>query len=145
VLSYYDVLSVDPSAELDTIRRAWRLKVRLLHPDRHRDSPGDVQAEAARETLRVNKAWDTLRDPTKRHEYDDYLLGFRDVEVGRDRADRDRADRADGSDPAPDDVDSPRREWRSAHNYLSIASFVIVIMAAGFVVAGAVLLARLTQ
>ncbi|MDQ1481378.1 MAG: curved DNA-binding protein [Actinomycetota bacterium] len=140
MLSYYDVLSVDPNAELDTIRRAWRLKVRLLHPDRHRDSPGDVQAEAARETLRVNKAWDTLRDPTKRHEYDESLVALREVEVGRDRADR-----ADVSEPAPDDVDNPRREWRSAHNYLSIASFLIVIVAAGFVVAGAVLLARLTQ
>jgi hypothetical protein len=139
VLSYYDVLSVDPSAELDAIRRAWRLKVRLLHPDRHRDSPGDVQAEAARETLRVNKAWDTLRDPAKRHEYDEYLLGLRDVEVGRDKADR-----ADGSAPA-DDADRTRAEWLSAHNYLSIASFLIVIVAAGFVVAGAVLLARLTQ
>jgi hypothetical protein len=140
VLSHYDVLSVDPTAELETIRRAWRLKVRLLHPDRHRDSPGDVQAEAARETLRVNKAWDTLRDPAKRQDYDEYLLGLRDIEIGRDKAGR-----ADGSEPAADDADGARLAWLSAHNYLSVASFLIVIVATAFVVAGAVLLARLTQ
>jgi curved DNA-binding protein CbpA len=140
VLSHYDVLSVDPTAEVEAIRRAWRLKVRLLHPDRHRDSPGDVQAEAARETLRVNNAWDTLRDPAKRDEYDEHLLGLRAVEIGRDPADR-----ANGSEPAVDAADGTRREWLSAHNYLSIASFLIVIVATGFVVAGAVLLARLTQ
>ena len=140
MLSHYDVLGVDQTAELETIRRAWRLKVRLLHPDRHRDSPGDVQAEAARETLRVNKAWDTLRDSTKRHDYDEYLLGLRAVESGRDRTDR-----ADGSDPASDDADNAPVEWLSGSTYLSIASFLIVIVATGFVVAGAVLLARLTQ
>jgi curved DNA-binding protein CbpA len=140
VLSHYDVLGVDQTAELETIRRAWRLKVRLLHPDRHRDSPGDVQAEAARETLRVNKAWNTLRDAAKRHDYDEYLLGLRAVATGRDRADP-----ADGSEAASDDADSAPVEWLSGSTYLSIASFLIVIVAAGFVVAGAVLLARLTQ
>ena len=70
VQTYYDVLGVDPDADLEAIRQAWRVKVRLLHPDRHHGSPDDVQAEAATETLRVNRAWATLRDPERRREYD---------------------------------------------------------------------------
>jgi hypothetical protein len=70
VLNHYDVLGVEPTADLDTIRRAWRIKVRLLHPDKHQGSPHDVQAEAASETLRATVAWETLRDPEKRSAYD---------------------------------------------------------------------------
>jgi curved DNA-binding protein CbpA len=139
VLTHYDVLGVDPAAEMEAIRRAWRLKVRLLHPDRHRDSPDDVQAEAARETLRVNKAWDILRDPDKRRQYDLQLLRIRDREVEREQpgpASESREERPSGH---------ARPVWLSPNNYLNLASFLIVLVATGFVVAGAVLLARLTQ
>ena len=74
MLNHYDVLGVEQNADLDAIRRAWRVKVRLLHPDKHQGSPHDVQAEAASETLRVNRAWDTLRDPEKRSDYDRFLV-----------------------------------------------------------------------
>jgi DnaJ domain len=74
VLNHYDVLGVEQNADLDAIRRAWRVKVRLLHPDKHQGSPRDVQAEAESETLRVNYAWDTLRDPEKRRQYDLFLV-----------------------------------------------------------------------
>jgi curved DNA-binding protein CbpA len=139
VLTYYDVLGVDPEAELETIRRAWRLKVRLLHPDRHQDSPDDVQAEAAKETLRVNRAWDILRDPEKRHEYDLRVLRSREGEVEREK-----------HDPASESREGRPSErahhvWLSPTNYLNLVSFLIVVVATGFVVAGVVLLARLTQ
>src|SRR5512140_1841464 len=70
MLNHYDVLGVEPTADLETIRRAWRIKVRLLHPDKHQGAPSDVQAEAASETLRATVAWETLRDPDKRRAYD---------------------------------------------------------------------------
>ncbi|HTD51183.1 MAG TPA: DnaJ domain-containing protein [Acidimicrobiia bacterium] len=70
MLSYYDILGVDPTADVDAIRRAWRVKVRLLHPDKHLGASDDVLAEAARETLRVNRAWETLGDPIQRRRYD---------------------------------------------------------------------------
>ncbi len=70
MLNHYDVLGVEPTADLDTIRRAWRIKVRLLHPDKHQGSPREVQDEAASETLRATVAWETLRDPDKRRAYD---------------------------------------------------------------------------
>jgi curved DNA-binding protein CbpA len=137
VLTHYDVLSVDPTAELETIRRAFRLKVRLLHPDKHRESPHDVQAAAERETLRVNQAWDTLRDADKRHEYDVHLLQLRDVDLERE---------ADDPQDHRRDRDSDREALRlSPYYYLNVASFVIVIVASAFVVAGAMLLATMTQ
>jgi curved DNA-binding protein CbpA len=139
VLTHYDVLGVDPAAELETIRRAWRLKVRLLHPDRHQDSPDDVQAEAAKETLRVNNAWDTLRDPEKRHEYDRQVLPLRNGEVEREKPERASESREDRRS------EHARHAWLSPDNYLNLASFLIVVLATGFVVAGVVLLSRLTQ
>ncbi len=135
MLTHYDVLNVDPTAEFETIRRAWRVKVRLLHPDRHRDSPKDVQAEAVKETLRVNNAWETLGDPRKRREYDVQLMRLRDVRRAQEPAE------PGNSAPAR----RPRLEWLSPHNYLNLTSILIVLVATGFVVAGAVLLARLTQ
>jgi curved DNA-binding protein CbpA len=140
VLTHYDVLSVDPTAELETIRRAWRVKVRLLHPDKHRDSPRDVQAEAEKETLRVNVAWDTLRDPDKRHEYDRHLRHLRDAELERER----EKDGTAADEEAAEDS-RIRHLWLSSHSYLNLASFLIVVVATAFVVAGAVLLAHLTQ
>lgn len=137
MLTHYDVLNVDPTAEFETIQRAWRVKVRLLHPDRHRDSPSDVQAEAAKETLRINNAWDTLRDPQKRREYDVYLLALHGLRRARD------AD-SNAADPAADESDA-RTDWLSPQNYLTIVSIVIVAVASGLVVAGAVLLAHLAQ
>ena len=78
VLNHYDVLGVEPTADLDAIRRAWKVKIQLLHPDRHHGAPHDVLAEAARETKRVNGAWETLKDPDRRRRYDLQLARSRD-------------------------------------------------------------------
>ena len=137
MLTHYDVLGVEPTAELETIRRAWRVKVRLLHPDRHGNSPKDVQAEAEKETLRVNIAWETLSDPQKRHEYDVQLL-----RLGEGELEREQGGAAAGE---ATHAERTRLRWLSSHSYLNIASFLIVVVATGFVVAGAVLLAHLTQ
>lgn len=74
VLNYYDLLGVEPTADLETIRHAWRVRIRLLHPDIHQGAPEEVQTEAVKETLRVNRAWGTLRDPEKRRDYDLQLV-----------------------------------------------------------------------
>jgi DnaJ domain len=77
VVNHYDVLGVEPTAGPEAIKHAWRVKVLLLHPDMHRGSPDEVQAEAMKETLRVNTAWQTLGDPEERRRYDLQLLGQR--------------------------------------------------------------------
>lgn len=68
--THYDILGIQPTADLDTIKHAWHIKAMLLHPDRHEGASAEVRAEAAKETLLINAAWDTLKDPAKRGTYD---------------------------------------------------------------------------
>jgi hypothetical protein len=80
--THYDVLGVRHNADLDEIKRSWRVKVQLLHPDRHQGASADVQAQAAKETLLINEAWEVLRDTERRSAYD---MGLAKVEGARGR------------------------------------------------------------
>ncbi|MQF67631.1 J domain-containing protein [SAR202 cluster bacterium AD-802-F09_MRT_200m] len=62
--TYYELLQVSPSADLEIITGAYRALIRRHHPDRN-PSPS---AEAT--TKRLNEAWEVLSDPAKRAEYD---------------------------------------------------------------------------
>ncbi len=61
---HYEVLGVRPDATPDELRRAYRERARVLHPD----AAGD--AEAMR---RLNDAWRVLRDVRSRSLYDQAL------------------------------------------------------------------------
>lgn len=58
----YDVLGVDPSDNLDTIRAAWRQIVRDSHPDRMiaRGVPEEAVKLATNRLAAVNTAWETI-------------------------------------------------------------------------------------
>ena len=62
--SYYELLQVQPTADVEVIRAAYRSLARRYHPDQN-PSPS---AEAT--TKRLNEAWEILSDPAKRAEYD---------------------------------------------------------------------------
>src|SRR2546422_8378530 len=57
----YRVMQVDPAADPDIIKAAYRVLARKLHPDH----TGDESA-----MKRLNTAWDVLRDPGRRTAYD---------------------------------------------------------------------------
>src|SRR5687768_4547723 len=58
---YYDVLGVSPDAGAEEIKRAYRQLARRYHPD----ISGDDRA-----FLELARAYDVLRDPTRRRMYD---------------------------------------------------------------------------
>lgn len=62
--SLYDVLGVDPDADEDDLRQAYREKAREHHPDRTDDD------DARRRFTLVNKAHEVLSDPAERSAYD---------------------------------------------------------------------------
>ncbi len=62
LVDFYRVLQVDPEAEPETIRSAYRTLARLHHPDR----PGGSHARM----VVVNRAWSVLGDERRRRAYD---------------------------------------------------------------------------
>lgn len=64
---YYDILGVDKSASQDDVRKAYLKLAHKYHPDK---TGGD---KAAEEKLKeINAAYDTLKNPQKRQQYDAY-------------------------------------------------------------------------
>src|SRR5215471_13215601 len=62
-VNYYDLLQINPLAEIETIERVYRILAGRYHPDN--------QATGDAEKFRVlSDAYQILRDPVKRAEYD---------------------------------------------------------------------------
>jgi hypothetical protein len=71
--SHYDVLRVPQSATLSQIKAAHRTLALKCHPDKQRDDY--VNAD---EFFRIQRAWECLRDPDRREEYNQSLDRVRD-------------------------------------------------------------------
>ena len=64
---YYEVLGVDKSASDDDIKKAFRKKAKMYHPDLH---PDDKEAE--KNFKEVNEAYEVLSDKDKKARYDQF-------------------------------------------------------------------------
>lgn len=62
-IDYYEVLQISPSAELETIKRVFKLLAARVHPD----NPTTGDAEHFR---RLQEAYEILSDPSRREAYD---------------------------------------------------------------------------
>lgn len=62
---HYAALGMDPEADADAIRTAYRRLMREHHPDRRPGDPASTEV-----ALRLNAAWAVLRDPGARAAYD---------------------------------------------------------------------------
>lgn len=66
----YEVLGVPRTASIEDIRRAYHRRARELHPDAHVDA-SDAEREAMGRTFaEVARAWEQLREPGRRANYD---------------------------------------------------------------------------
>lgn len=66
---HYSIMGVSPNATPDEIRRRYRERARVLHPDRSRTGSAAAMA-------RLNEAYRILSDPQRRAEYDRKSSGF---------------------------------------------------------------------
>lgn len=64
---YYEILEIDRGVDAETIKKAYRKKALLYHPDRN---GGDTDAEE--KFKEATEAYEVLRDPDKRAAYDRY-------------------------------------------------------------------------
>ncbi len=64
---YYEVLGVEKDISEDELKKAYRKKAKLYHPDLH---PGDAEAE--KNFKEVNEAYEVLSDKDKRARYDQF-------------------------------------------------------------------------
>ncbi|KAJ4904491.1 hypothetical protein Rs2_18442 [Raphanus sativus] len=82
-LSFYDLLGVTESVSLPEIKQAYKQLARKYHPD---VSPPDRVEEYTDRFIRVQEAYETLSDPTRRVLYDrDLSMGFSFSFSGRRR------------------------------------------------------------
>ncbi|KAK9171019.1 X-domain of DnaJ-containing family protein [Cryptosporidium meleagridis] len=68
--TYYDLLSVSPSAGADEIRRQYYRKAKQYHPDKNPDD-----ADAKDKFQKLGEAYQILADPERRKRYDEYGIG----------------------------------------------------------------------
>ncbi|CAR21179.1 J domain-containing protein [Lachancea thermotolerans] len=64
---YYDLLGIQPDASATEIKKAYRKKAMLTHPDKHPDDP-----EAQAKFQAIGQAYQVLSDPELRSRYDEF-------------------------------------------------------------------------
>ncbi len=70
MISYYAALQVSPDSTVQEIREAYRRKVKEVHPDLHNGTPQSVE-----QMKLLIQAWEVLRDPRRREDYDRRFFG----------------------------------------------------------------------
>lgn len=75
---YYKTLGVSKDASQDDIQKAYRELARKYHPDLNQDDPEG----AKRKFQDVQEAFETLKDPEKRKQYDQYGDAYRQFGAG---------------------------------------------------------------
>ena len=83
---YYAILGVAREATPEEIKKAYREKAVLLHPDKNHDKPAEEKKSSEEKFKEVNEAYEILSDETKRKAYDsgDTQSDFDDFHDSRD-------------------------------------------------------------
>jgi curved DNA-binding protein CbpA len=78
-ITFYEEIGVAPDASPEEIRDAFRLFVRLLHPDQHTDP--QLKEIAENQMRKLNRVYAVLSDPQRRRQYDEDLEDERVVPI----------------------------------------------------------------
>jgi hypothetical protein len=70
VKSYYDLLNVDPGADAETIKKAFRREIARYHPDKVTHLGAEFQDMASTRAAELTTAYKTLTSEDTRSEYD---------------------------------------------------------------------------
>lgn len=67
----FEIFDLSPRFELDraTLDERWKSLQREVHPDRHAASDAQTQRQAMQWSVRINEAYQRLKDPLKRAAY----------------------------------------------------------------------------
>lgn len=68
--THYEILGLDPSADADAIKKAFRREIARYHPDKVIHLGAEFQEMAATRAAELTVAYKTLTDPALREEYD---------------------------------------------------------------------------
>lgn len=81
----YDCLGVSTSASEQEIKKAYKKKAIIYHPDKHATKSDDDKAKMAEKFKEISAAYQTLTDPEKRKRYDEFgEAGLNDEQVNFD-------------------------------------------------------------
>jgi Flp pilus assembly protein TadD len=84
--TYYDILGVDPKAEIGELKKAYFALARKFHPDRYHADGGETLARVQQAFGQLAQAHETLKNPEMREVYD--------YRARRELADREEARKA---------------------------------------------------
>lgn len=103
--NHYDILGIARDADASEVRGAWKLHVQVWHPDRF---SGEMREEAEKRAARINEAYTTLRDGSRRAAYDCRLAADdRDAERVRSTPRAATMRRSDPTRPASTPIGTP--------------------------------------
>ena len=91
--NYYNLLGIDPGADPQTVKQAYLAAIKKWHPDKNPDRT----EEAEEKTKVLNQAYQMLKDPETRKNYDRMLRYTRGKDFNayiNDEAIRDKIDKA---------------------------------------------------
>ncbi|KAK0088967.1 hypothetical protein PV325_010012 [Microctonus aethiopoides] len=70
IKDYYKILGVDRAASIEDIKKAYRKRALVHHPDRHSNASDTEKKEEEKKFKEVGEAYSILSDPKKRSRYD---------------------------------------------------------------------------
>jgi len=91
--NYYKLLGIDPKADQQTVKQAYLFRVKEWHPDKNPDRVEDAEEK----TKALNQAYQILKDPEARKNYDRMLRYTKGKDYNayiNDEAIRDKIDKA---------------------------------------------------